>query len=213
MLSEDKVDRLREVYAAHPAVRAAYVFGSVAIDREQANSDLDLGIVVDPDRWEPTDDKIPLIGDCMDAAKRDRVDLVGAGRIRRELKQIEAVVDRAQDVWDGVDPDRPVDHRIDAVALNLHGFYAGLERVFRTVAERMNTELNSVRPPVLSNEARKKLDQYRGFRHVVRNVYAFEFDPEQLDLLVKRLPDIAEVVFSDLRAFADTLDRMASSEE
>jgi len=156
--------------------------------------------------------------------------LAVAGRIRRELEQIEAVVSRAQDVWDDVDLDSPADHRIDAVALNLHGFYAGLERVFKTVAERvdqtvpaggswhqelleqMNTELNGVRPPVLSNEARKRLDRYRGFRHVVRNVYAFEFDPEQIDLLMQRLPDTANLVFRDLRAFADILDRMASTE-
>jgi hypothetical protein len=76
MLSEDTTNRLREVFAAHPAVRAAYVFGSVAADRERSSSDLDLGIVVDPDRWDPSDHKISLIGDCMDAAKRDRVDLV-----------------------------------------------------------------------------------------------------------------------------------------
>jgi len=76
MLSEDTADRLREVFAAHPAVRAAYVFGSVAADRERSTSDLDLGIVVDPDRWDPSDHKISLIGDCMDAARRDRVDLV-----------------------------------------------------------------------------------------------------------------------------------------
>jgi len=156
--------------------------------------------------------------------------LAVAGRIRRELEQIEAVVSRAQDVWDDVDLDSPADHRIDAVALNLHGFYAGLERVFKTVAERvdqtvpaggswhqelleqMNTELNGVRPPVLSDEAQKKLDRYRGFRHVVRNVYAFEFDPEQIDLLMQRLPDTANLVFRDLRAFADILDRMASTE-
>lgn len=48
---------------------------------------------------------------------------------------------------------------------------------------------------------------------MVRNVYAFEFDPEQIDLLMKRLPDTAELVFKDLRTFADTLDRMASAEE
>jgi len=157
--------------------------------------------------------------------------LAVAGRIRRELEQIESVVDRAQGIWGDVDPDRPADHRIDAVALNLHGFYAGLERIFKTIADRidqtvpeggswhqelleqMNAELNGVRPPVLSDEARKRLDRYRGFRHVVRNVYAFEFDPEQIDLLMKRLPDTAELVFTDLRAFADTLDRMTSAEE
>jgi len=157
--------------------------------------------------------------------------LAVAGRIRREVEQIEEVVDRAQTIWADVDPSGPADHRIDAVALNLHGFYAGLERIFKIIAERidrtvpeggswhqelleqMNTELNGVRPSVLSDDARKKLDRYRGFRHVVRNVYAFEFDPEQIDLLVRRLPEAAECVFRDLRAFADTLDRFASEED
>ncbi|MCS3671993.1 hypothetical protein GGQ21_002663 [Salinibacter ruber] len=157
--------------------------------------------------------------------------LAVAGRIRREVEQIEDVVDRAQAIWADVDLNRPADHRIDAVALNLHGFYAGLERVFKIVAERidqtvpeggswhqelleqMNTELNGVRPSVLSDDARKKLDRYRGFRHVVRNVYAFEFDPEQLDLLMRKLPETAERVFADLQAFADTLDRLASQNE
>ena len=76
MLSDEHTDRLRDMFAAHPAVRAAYVFGSVAADRERAGSDLDLGIVLDPDRWETTDDKISLITDCMEAAERDWIDLV-----------------------------------------------------------------------------------------------------------------------------------------
>lgn len=76
MLSETTEHRLRDVFADHPAVRAAYVFGSVAGDRERDRSDLDLGIVVDSDRWEPTDDKVPLITDCMEAAERDWIDLV-----------------------------------------------------------------------------------------------------------------------------------------
>jgi predicted nucleotidyltransferase len=76
MLSEATEHRLRNVFANHPAVRAAYVFGSVAADRERDSSDLDLGIVVDSDRWEPTHDKVPLVTDCMEAAKRDWIDLV-----------------------------------------------------------------------------------------------------------------------------------------
>jgi len=44
--------------------------------------------------------------------------LAVAGRIRREVEQIEDVVDRAQAIWADVAPNRPVDHRIDAVALN-----------------------------------------------------------------------------------------------
>lgn len=75
MLSDEVVDRLREVFAARPAVRGVYVFGSVATNRTWDESDLDLGIVVDEDEWDSSN-KVPLIGECMDAARRDRVDLV-----------------------------------------------------------------------------------------------------------------------------------------
>jgi len=80
----------------------------------------------------------------------------------------------------------------DAVALNLHGFYAGIERLLEIVAEavdeakpvggdwhqallsQMASEIPGVRPPVLSTATRAHLDRYRGFRHVVRNVYTYQ---------------------------------------
>ncbi|MFN2131705.1 MAG: hypothetical protein ACK2VD_14340 [Anaerolineae bacterium] len=42
--------------------------------------------------------------------------------------------------------------------------------------EQMAAEVPSVRPALISGETRQLLDEYRGFRHVVRNVYAFRFD-------------------------------------
>ena len=75
MLSETTSHRLRDVFADHPVVQAAYVFGSVAAERERPNSDLDLAVVVDPKRWEPYD-KVRLTTDCMEAAQRDHIDLV-----------------------------------------------------------------------------------------------------------------------------------------
>ncbi len=48
---------------------------------------------------------------------------------------------------------------------------------------------------------------------MVRNVYTFDFDPEQIALLMKRLPETAEHVHYDLHAFADTLERMARTDE
>ena len=77
----------------------------------------------------------------------------------------------------------------------------------------MIAELSSARPPVLSDEAWKKLDQYRGFRHVVRNVHAFELDPEQIDLLMKRLPNAAEQAFGDLRAVGQPVDIVVITRE
>ena len=70
MLSDEVAHRLREVFAARPAVWAAYVFGSVATVREWDESDLDLCIVVDEEEWDPSH-TVPLIGDCMDVARWD----------------------------------------------------------------------------------------------------------------------------------------------
>lgn len=158
--------------------------------------------------------------------------VLGRGRANpAELEQIESVVDQAQMIWAEAESDSSGDdYYVDAVAINLHGFYAGLEHIFEAIAtridqtvpnggswhqellEQMNTDLSGIRPRVLSNPTRKKLDRYRGFRHVVRNVYAFEFDPEQIDLLMRHLPDAADHAFTDLRAFADTLEEIAQGE-
>ena len=75
MLPDEVADRLRAVFAAHSAVRAAYMFGSVAAGGEWNESDLDLAVVVDEEQWTSAD-KVPMITDCMEAARCDWVDLV-----------------------------------------------------------------------------------------------------------------------------------------
>lgn len=120
--------------------------------------------------------------------------LAVAGRIRRELDDLHDLVERVDRIW-AERTTAATDYHVDAVALNLHGFYAGLERVFEVIAtrvdqteptgahwhqellEQMTTEIPSVRPAVLSSSVRRRLDRYRGFRHVVRNVYTMDRDP------------------------------------
>ena len=72
------------------------------------------------------------------------------------------------------------DYHVDATALNLHGFYADLER-------------------------------FRGFRHVVRNVYAYVLDPRRVGELVDVLPGTFASVRSQLADFADALEAIAGS--
>lgn len=74
MLSDETTTRLREVFAAHPAVRAAFLFGSVAAGAERSDSDVDVGLVVDLEQWEPRD-KVGLLGECVRAGV-ERIDLV-----------------------------------------------------------------------------------------------------------------------------------------
>ena len=152
-----------------------------------------------------------------------------AGRIRTELQELARVAERATRIWQQaiVSSD---DYYVDATALNLHGFYAGIERVLEIIADgidrvkpsgprwhqellrQMAAEIPSVRPSVLSLETRDRLDRYRGFRHVVRNVYTFNFDVGQIEVLIKQLPSTLEQVSRDLLGFADFLEQLAEGD-
>ncbi|NJN66616.1 MAG: hypothetical protein HC884_07810 [Chloroflexaceae bacterium] len=61
----------------------------------------------------------------------------------------------------------------------------------------------------MSTETCARLDRYRGFRHVVRNLYAFELDPQQIQTLVEGLQPAMEQVSQELAAFAQFLERTA----
>jgi hypothetical protein len=125
-----------------------------------------------------------------------------ARRIRDECGELEWLVARVQEGWHRAQRSSD-DFYVDSVALNLHSFYAGLGRLFEMVAaaidgsvprgqnwhqmllEQMVAEVPWVRPALMSEETRRMLDEYRGFRHVVRNVYAFRFDLAKVQKLVQ----------------------------
>lgn len=117
---------------------------------------------------------------------------------------------------------------LDGVALNLHGFYAGVERIMQDIARtmektlpdgaewhqdlllQMSAEIPSIRPAVLSQETRQCLEEYRGFRHVVRNVYTFNLRPARLQELASRLHDCHEAVRRDLEELITLLARISA---
>lgn len=101
-----------------------------------------------------------------------------AGRIREALSDLERVVRRAEDLLSKAQQ-RNDDGYLDGVALNLHGFYAGVERIFEDIARnldeavpagpdwhrdlllQMSAAIDGVRPAVISPETRFCLDEYR----------------------------------------------------
>lgn len=147
-----------------------------------------------------------------------------AERIRQELGEISRVVTRTSEGWERARRSND-DYYLDSVALNLHGFYSGFERLFTQIAEvvegdlphgeswhqlllrRMMTEVPMIRPAVISKETGAKLDDYRGFRHVVRNVYAYKFDPDKMEKLVYSVPDLFAQLKAELLAFAAFLEQ------
>ena len=70
-----------------------------------------------------------------------------------------------------------------------------------------------MRPAVISLETRYCLDEYRGFRHVVRNVYTFTLRPGRLQELVSELRPCYQAVERDLSDFVNFLQGLSEEEE
>jgi hypothetical protein len=150
-------------------------------------------------------------------------------RIRDELGELEQVVQRAQEGWRRAQQSSD-DFYLDSVALNLHGFYAGVERLFMLIAglvdgtqpgganwhqvvlRMMAEEVPRVRPAVISPATYEALDEYRAFRHLVRNVYTFHLDPARVARLVQLAPAAMDQVSRELLAFADFLEQRGKAD-
>jgi len=123
------------------------------------------------------------------------------------------------------------DGYLDGVALNLYGFYTSVEQIFEDFARvlekavpvgsewyrdlllQMSAEITTIRPPVITQETRYCLDEYRGFRHVVRNVYTFNLRPARLQELTTRLRDCYMAVERDLNDFSEFLKHLSKDSE
>ena len=153
-----------------------------------------------------------------------------ADRIRSEIKDLERLIQKAQHTWSHIHklPDDQ-DVYLDSVALNLHGFYSGLERLFELIARhvdrdlptgeywhrklllQMAQDLPDIRPAVISSESVSSLDEVRRFRHLVRNVYTFNLDPEKMESLIAILPDLFPQIKAELLSFSDFLEELAKA--
>ena len=145
-----------------------------------------------------------------------------AARILTELKEISKLVYRIEQGWKKAKK-REDDFYLDSVALNLHGFYSGLERIFEKIAasvdgsipeganwhqellHQMSMEIKGIRPAVISPDLKERLEEYRGFRHVVRNVYTYHLSPEKIKPLVDKVKEVITNSEKELSAFAKFL--------
>ncbi len=154
-----------------------------------------------------------------------------AQRIRQESDELERIVGAAHRHWDRSKTSADQDAYLNSVALNLHGFYSGLERVFELIAvdldgiklggerwhiellRQMTLELPEVRPPVLQSEIAEQLDDYRKFRHLIRNIYTTNLVPAELERLVLALHPLWSRIRTQLDAFAEYLDELARADD
>lgn len=150
-----------------------------------------------------------------------------AADIQIELKRLQRLADDIAFVQGEITRD-PGHARLfyENLALKLHNFYTGCERIFQTIAtelngappggfdwhrrllERMGMDWGD-RPAVLSSTSIEGLREYLAFRHVVRHLYGFELDEERLERLVTRYPPVWRQVETDIQRFVAWLEALA----
>jgi hypothetical protein len=64
---------------------------------------------------------------------------------------------------------------------------------------------------VISQDTAVKLDEFRRFRHLVRNIYTFNLVPEKMENLVHSLPALWEQLRAELLATTGYLEALADA--
>ena len=117
-----------------------------------------------------------------------------------------------------------------SLALDLHNFYTGCERIFQLIASELNgavptgqdwhrrllSRMSTVykeRPAVIAAETEKALKEYLAFRHIVRNIYGFELDPQRVERLVVGYFPVWHQFEGQVRDFEDWLRTLADGLE
>ena len=78
---------------------------------------------------------------------------------------------------------------------------------------QMAAEIELVRPHVISRETKNILDEYRGFRHVVRNVYSFHLSSAKISPLINKLPKTFNRVKKEMDDFLSFLEIRGSEKQ
>lgn len=152
-----------------------------------------------------------------------------AADIEFELARLDQLEQQIQYVKTEIERD-PVhaDLFYENLALKLHSFYTGCERILSLIAtelnggvpsghdwhkrliDRMTTERDG-RKVVLTPETARQLREFLGFRHVVRSLYGFELDPIRISRLIEVYPDVWSQVRLEFNDFILWLRALAQA--
>ncbi len=106
----------------------------------------------------------------------------------------------------------------------LHDFYNGVENIFERVVRRIDRypeilegeeshqallkyvsqPVDNTRPPLISNDLRQELEEYLGFRHVVRHAYGHRFRWDRMKSLVENFPAVYSNFSEEIESFIES---------
>jgi predicted nucleotidyltransferase len=147
------------------------------------------------------------------------------GQIKQNLSELEPMVKQTSRLLNKILDTGDEDY-LGTIALNLHSFYTGAERIFRDIAQnidgglpegadwhrrllrQMSAEIPKIRPPAITLETRTALDEYCSFRHLVRNIYIFNLRLDRIQRLVEELPNCYELLRPDCENFCTAISEL-----
>ncbi|MFN6235925.1 hypothetical protein [Microcystis sp.] len=114
---------------------------------------------------------------------------------------------------------------INSIALNFHGVYTGIERIFEAIAkkiaqrfptgdkwhrdllEQMSVDIPKVRKAVITEETRLILDELRRFRHLVRSAYSCQLDEEKVLIIAHQIVNSYQTIINEIQLFCHNLSK------
>jgi hypothetical protein len=149
------------------------------------------------------------------------IELNRLGQLEQGIAQVQAEIAR--------DPER-ASIFYESLALKLHNFYTGCERIFQLIITELNGAIPSGYdwhkrllnrmaierqeiPTLLSQETVQRLQEFLGFRHVVRHIYGFELDTQRVKQLVETYPDVWHRFNQEVKQFMNELQQLADQLE
>ncbi len=157
----------------------------------------------------------------LEVAREIEVELAKLTRLEHEIQQVVEIIKQFEE---------HATIYYESLALKLHNFYTGCERICRLIAADLNGSVPSSsdwrrrllegmsmkredRPAVLSEETTSALREYLGFRHVVRNLYGYELNAKRVAQLVTDYPAVWHQFEQELKTFLQWLRLLADQLE
>ncbi len=149
-------------------------------------------------------------------------------RINEELDNIAALVDELQRKQlygesTGIEEDSFFLRSIGSI---LHDFYVAVENILKIICSEVDENLPEgsqwhmlllkqasydipeVPPAIISKKTMARLDKYRAFRHIFRNVYGYNLDSTRIKELILELPETVDLFTENVKRFKKLLEEV-----
>ena len=142
--------------------------------------------------------------------------------IDADIREIESLYARLGDYASAANTEQAI-----LAGYYLHNLYNAFENICFNVAKtfenqlddrsqwhavllkRMTLNVEGIRPRLLSDDVYRCLDELRRFRHVFRNAYTIELDPQRIENVIAQAQQLERLYKSDLENFKAYLDTVA----